>query len=365
MKIAIDARELRTSTGRYVERLLHYLQLLDQAHDYYVLLKPADLDGWHPSNLHFHKVACPHKEFTFAEQLSFKKQLDDLQADLVHFPMIQQPVQYHGTVVTTIQDLTTLRFRNPTKNPLVFTAKQQIYKRVTKRVAQKSAAIITPTQFVKDDIVRFSGINPDKITVTYEAADEFSEQAVEISSLLNKQFIMYNGRPQPHKNLRRLIEAFAVLHNRRQDLYLMIAGKKDGSHESYAALAQRLGVNDRVVFTDWISDGQLKWAMQHTAAYVWPSLSEGFGLPPLEAMLHGAPVVSSNASCMPEVLGSAAHYFDPFDVTQMSDAIDEVLTDKVLRQKLITAGKAQVTKYSWRRMSEQTLDVYRQVLGES
>jgi len=364
MKIVIDARGLRTSSGRYVERLVHYLQMIDDEHDYVILLTPEDMDGWQPTNPRFTKVACPHKDFTFDEQLGFRKQLDALQADLVHFVMAQQPVLYQGKVVTTLQDLTTMRFRNPTKNPVVFTIKQQVYKWVVKRVAKKSQAIITPSQFVKNDVVAFTGIDPAKVTVTLEAVDDFDEAPAPIAGFANKQFIMFNGRPTPHKNLRRLLEAFSVLHTQHPDLYLMLAGKKDASHTSYTALAQKLGVGEYVILTDWITDGQLKWAMQHTKAYIYPSLSEGFGLPPLEAMLNGAPVIASNATCLPEVLGDAAHYFDPYDIQAMAQAIDEVLSDQALRQRLIAAGKQQITKYSWRRMAEQTLAVYNQVLSE-
>jgi hypothetical protein len=166
--IVIDARELRTSSGRYVERLLHYLQTLDSPNDFQVLLKPADMAGWTPSNPKFTKVACPHKEFSFAEQLAFKRQLGALGADLVHFAFPQQPIRYRGKTVTTIHDLTTLRFTNPDKNPAVFKLKQQVYRRVIKRAAQKSVQVITGSQFVKDDVVQFAGISADKVTVTYE-----------------------------------------------------------------------------------------------------------------------------------------------------------------------------------------------------
>jgi glycosyltransferase involved in cell wall biosynthesis len=263
-----------------------------------------------------------------------------------------------------MHDLTTTRFRNPIKNQLVYAIKQQIYKQVTVRAARKSAAIFTPSEFVKKDVAEFTDVSPSKISVTYEAADIFDDQAISIPALEQKQFIMFNGRPLPHKNLHRLIEAFAQLHGRHPELYLMIGGKKDASQASYVALANRLGISNRVVITDWISDGQLKWAMKHTKAYVWPSLSEGFGLPPLEAMLYGAPVASSNATCMPEILGDAAHYFDPYDITAIADAIDELLTNKDLRQQLIVAGKAHAATYSWERMARQTLEVYKKVLGE-
>ncbi len=361
MKIAIDARELRTSTGRYIEWLLHYLQKIDTLNDYVVLLKPKDVAGWQSSNPKFVAVACPHKEFTFDEQLGFKKQLDGLGADLVHFGMVQQPILYKGKVVTTIHDLTTVRFINPDKNPYVLKAKQQVYKQVIKRAARKSLAVITPSEFVKNDLVEFTGIKPEKVTVTYESADPITEKLEIVSGLESKKFIMYIGRPTPHKNLGRLIEAFVLLQKTNPDLRLVLAGKKDAN---YRRIEQ--GVVDRgienVIFTDFVSEGQLKWLYENCQAYVFPSLSEGFGLPGLEAMIHGAPVVSSNATCLPEIYGEAAHYFDPLDVLAMAKAIDEVLTDPTLRKQLTDNGKQRTELYSWQRMAEQTLDIYKSVM---
>src|SRR3954464_5179521 len=109
-RIVIDAREWSTSTGRYISNLVRQLEKIDTSNDYVVLLKPHDIQSWQPQNPRFKKVVCPHKEFTFSEQISYKKQLDSLGADLVHFGMTHQPVLYGGKVVTTINDLTTLRF---------------------------------------------------------------------------------------------------------------------------------------------------------------------------------------------------------------------------------------------------------------
>lgn len=364
MIIAIDARELRTSTGRYVERMIHYLQQIDNEHDYLILLKPKDIEGWTPSNPRFTKVACPHKEFSFDEQLGFKKQLDGLKPDLVHFPMVQQPVFYRGRVVTTMQDLTTIRFKNPVKNPAIFWAKQQVYKWVNKQAANKSTAIITPTQFVKDDVAHFTGVSPDKITVTLEAADHIDEAPAPVDALADKQYLMYVGRPTPHKNLERLIEAHQQLRQTHPDLQLALVGKTDANYERITNMVGERKY-DGVVFTGFVSDAQLRWLYEHTACYVFPSLSEGFGLPALEAMAHGAPVASSNATCLPEVYGESVDYFDPLDVASMAKSIHEVITDEKLRAKLVEAGQKQVQKYSWRRMAEQTLAVYNQVLSNS
>jgi glycosyltransferase involved in cell wall biosynthesis len=361
--IVINARELRTSTGRYVERLLHYLQQIDHDHRYTVLLYPKDFDGWEPTNPNFTKVPCPHKEFSLDEQTGLLRQLNELKPDLVHFTMVQQPAYYKGKVVTTMQDLTTIRFRNPTKNPVVFTIKQQAYKWLNKRAANRSVALITPTEFVKQDVVNYTGVSPDKITVTLESADELPKGAEPVPGLENVRFIMYVGRPTPHKNLARLIDAFVLLRQKHPDLNLVLAGKKDAMYKIHERRVEEQGI-EGVVFTDFISDAQLRWLYEHTAAYCFPSLSEGFGLPPLEAALHGAPLVCSNATCIPEVCGDAAHYFNPLDVTEMADKINDVLTDDKLRQDLIQKGRVQVAKFSWKRMAQQTLDVYKKVLAE-
>jgi len=361
-KIVIDARELRTSSGRYVERLIHYLQAIDRDNNYSVLLKPDDMYGWEPINPNFKKIACPHKEFTFDEQVGLRHQINRLGADLVHFPFPQQPIWYRGKVVTTIQDLTTLRFDNPAKNRLIFRCKQRIYEHVIRRVVRKSSQVMVPSQFVKDDLAQFSGLSPDKITLTYEAADAITDIARPLPELENKQLVMYVGRPTPHKNLERLIEAFGLLRDQHPGLVLVLAGKKDANYQRIESAVKKQAVRD-VVFTGFVSEGQLRWLYEHCAAYVFPSLSEGFGLPGLEAMLHGAPVVSSNATCLPGIYGEAAHYFDPLDVRAMSDAINEVLTDEVLRESLIEKGHLQAAKYSWERMAQQTLAIYSKVLS--
>ena len=361
--IVIDARELRTSTGRYVERLLNYLQEVDTdlSHRYIVLLKPKDMDGWNPRSKRFTKVACRFKEFTFGEQLGFAWQLYKLRADLVHFPMIQQPILYQRKVVTTMQDLTTLRFSNPSKNQLIFKFKQRVYHWVNYWGARKSKAIITPTEFVKDDIAKFANLNSRKITVTYEAGDSIEAKPEVMPDLEGKQYLMYVGRPTPHKNLDRLVDAYAFMKESRPDLHLVLVGKTDKLFRRLAERVEKEAIRD-VHFTGFVSEGQLLWLFQNCAVYVFPSLSEGFGLPGLEAMASGATVESSNATCLPEVYGEAAHYFDPYDTENMVKAISDVLDKPELRKKLIAAGRKQVGKYSWKRMAEQTLAVYNSVL---
>jgi glycosyltransferase involved in cell wall biosynthesis len=175
---------------------------------------------------------------------------------------------------------------------------------------------------------------------------------------------MYVGRPLPHKNLYRLIASYADLKKSNPGLKLVLAGKKDSGYKRVEKWVEDREING-VIFTDFVSEGQLKWLYQKCQAYIFPSLSEGFGLPGLEAMRHGAPVVSSNATCLPELYGDAAYYFDPTDVDDMTKTINKVLKDTELRKKLISEGNKQYKKYSWTRMATQTLEVYKRVLEET
>jgi glycosyltransferase involved in cell wall biosynthesis len=362
-RIVIDARELRTTTGRYVERLLHYLQQRDGEERFIVLLKPNDFDRWQPTNPRFSKQVGRFKEFSFGEQLGFWRQLHALRADLVHFPMAQQPVLYGGAVVTSIMDLTTARFNNPAKQPLVFWFKQQLYKAVVRRVARRSRRLITISNFVRDDLAQFASIDPGKITTTYLAADRIDAAAEPLPALAGQRFILAVGRSLPHKNLARLLDAFALVHQQDPALRLVFAGPRDALSQQLEHKAQALGLRGAVDFAGFVSEGQLRWLYEHTCAYVLPSLSEGFGLPALEAMVHGAPVVASNATCLPEVCGDGAHYFDPVHPSAMAQAILEVVNDPALATRLAQAGARVAARYSWERCADQTLAVYRQALA--
>lgn len=361
MKIVIDAREYPTSTGRYIRKLIENLEKLESEHEFVVLLFSKDFDAYQPKAKNFSKQEADFKEFTFSEQIGFLRFCRNLKADLVHFGMVHQPVLYTRLKVTTVHDLTTARFRNPLTHPIVFKFKQLVYKFVIVSTALTNKIVITPTQYVKDDLAKFSGVNPQKIIVTHESADKIEVTAEALENLRNKRYLLYVGRVQPHKNIKRLIDAFGILQSNHPDLKLVLVGEKDALAEQNLEYAKKLGINN-VIATGYVSEGQLRWLYENCASYVFPSLSEGFGLPSLEAMKHGAPVASSNATCLPEVNDEAAHYFDPLDINDMASKIDDILNDQTLRADLIKKGAVQVKKYSWRRMAEQTLAVYEDAL---
>jgi len=361
MRIVIDARESGTSTGRYVDKLIQYLNKLKPDHEILVLTKSHRLEFVRSVAPDFKVIKSDYKEFTFAEQLGLYRQLKSLGADLVHFAMDRQPILYRGKVIATMHDLTTARYDNPSKNALVFKFKQIVYKKVLKDVAKKSAYIITPSKYVKHDVAQYADVSPDKIFVTYEAADLIKEVAQAVPRLKDKQFIMYVGRPLPHKNLKRLVDAFIILKKKYPKLMLVLAGKMDTNYHRLEGYVTEKRMADSVVFTGFVTEGELKWLYQNTAAYVFPSLSEGFGLPGLEAMMHGAPVVSSDATCLPEIYGDSAYYFDPNNTFDIASKISNVLSSAGIRAELIRKGKSRAAQFSWDRMARQTLKLYEKV----
>lgn len=363
MLIAIDARESGTTTGRYVDKLIEYIAKSNSEHDFNIITRPNRVDFFKKIAPKFYGFETEVNEFGFAEQTKLLTQIKDIDADLVHFPIVQQPIFYRGKVVTTMQDLTGTKteFRNPNKSLLQFKIKQFVYKRVIKIASKKSVELITPSEYVKKDVMKFTGQPASKFTVTYESGDKIKDKADPYKKLVGKKFIMYLGRPFPHKNLERLIEAFEILQAEHPDLHLALVGKKDANYDRLEAGAKAKGIKN-IIFTDFVSEGQLRWLYENTAAYVFPSLSEGFGLPPMEAMNHGAPVVSSNATCLPEIYGDSVLYFNPLDVNDMADKIDKVLSDPKLSQELVKKGHKLLTKYSWEKMAKQTLAVYEKAL---
>jgi glycosyltransferase involved in cell wall biosynthesis len=365
--IVIDARIRRSTTGRYTDRLIEHLQQLDIFHRYTILLQPDD--PWEPKNQNFTALPCPYPQFSLnpLHQISFAWQLYRLKPDLVHFTMTQQPLLYFGKIVTTTHDTTMYSFVRRGSTPLpLYKIKMGLYKFLVWWSHRKSKHIIVPTRTVADEFARLQPFTKKKLVVTYEA----SEPALAIQSVKPKgvdgDFLLYVGTAFPHKNLPRLIEAFEQLLEKRPDLKLVMTGKREEKHMvELIEWAKKRRSFTNIVLAGFVSDAELKWLYEHCQAYVFASLSEGFGLPPLEAMAHGAPVVSSEASVMPEVYSDAAHYFNPLNTKDMAAKIENVLSDKKLRADLIEKGYAQLKRYSWRKMGEETLIVYKEDLGET
>ena len=364
--IVIDARTRLSSTGRYIDRLIEHLQIIDTQNRYTILLRPDDT--WKPSSKKFKTLVCRYRQFSFniLDQINFAVFLKKLNPDLVHFGMApQEPLFYGGKRVTTLHDLTMLRFARAGRLPRWLHFIRMTGYRILLRLSLKKAArIIVPTEFVKQDVLKYLPINSRKVITTLEAAEAPLKADAVKPGQVSDSFILYVGSAFPHKNLERFVQAFNIVQEKHPELHLILVGKKELYYKQLERFAKNSINGAHITFTGFIEEESLKWLYEHAQAYVFPSLSEGFGLPGLEAMVHGCPVVSSNATCLPEVYGDAAHYFDPLDVQDMETKINEVLNDESLRSQLIANGYQQIKKYSWSRMAQQTLSIYTEVLND-
>ncbi len=360
MHIVIDARNRRASTGRYTDRLIEHLQTIDTDNTYTILVKPDD--NWQPTNQNFSTQSCRFKQFSFnpLEQISFAWRLYRLKPNLVHFTMTQQPVLYFGNIVTTTHDLTMLHHTRPSRfPPWLHIIGMSLYRFLLWWSHRKSKKIIVPTDYVAADLAKYQPFTKDKIVRTYESAEPAADGPAEPLSGVSKPFIFHVGQPLPHKNIERLIKAFEILKTSQHELQLVLPGKISGIfREDLNRWIAASPAKDSIIVPGFISDAQLKWLYQNAECYVLPSLSEGFGLPGLEAMVYNCPLVSSSATCLPEVYKDAAAYFDPTIIEDIAEKTTSVIEDKKLADTLVERGQDVLKQYSWRKMAEETLQVY-------
>ena len=240
------------------------------------------------------------------------------------------------------------------------------------RFLRRADAIVTVSECSKRDAVRLYGIDPARIRVIYDGVDARFQPVTDPARLaqvraryaLPERYVLYVGTIEPRKNLTTLLEAFSATYNRQSAIgnwQLVIGGKKGWLYESFFARLRELGLEDEVVLPGYIADEDLPAVYSAASVFVFPSLYEGFGLPPLEAMACGTPVVCSNASSLPEVCGEAALLVSPTDVPALVQAMVRGLSDEPLRATLRARGLVQAAKFSWERTARETLAVYREV----
>ncbi len=364
--IVIDARTIDSSTGHYTQYLLHHLNASYAKKYRFIVLTPSKtVAKWYERYEKLDIQSADEKSYSVREQTSLIARLESHRPDLVHFTMPQQPFLWIGPSVTTIHDLTLVRYDNIDMNRLIYKMKKGVFISLIRTVIMRSKAIITPTQFVKNDIVEYMGEKyADKIHVTLEAGEIIGAEPEPIKALAGKQFLTFVGNAFPYKNVRRTIIAYAKLKKKYPDLHLALGGKKDFFYEEHEAYVKKHKIPD-VHFLGYISDGEKRWLLQNCLAYVAASLSEGFNMPITEAMNEGAPVIASNASCHPEVAGDAALYFDPHSTEELVACVEELMHNRKLRDELIIKGKEHVSGFSWKRMADQTVAAYEFALKRS
>ncbi len=369
MKIVIDGRWIKqTGIGRYVEETLRDVLARDSENSYVLLVRPEDRERLDYKADNLELVDAPEPWFTFREQTSFWWRVRKQKADLVHFTNFDFPLLYRGKFVITIYDLTLLEFKNIHRKkmlPIYYYLKDAVMRFVLRQGIKRSELIFVPTEYVKQGLVQRYGVSSRKIVVT-SAAAEIPHKRPRVDLLkfgIHKDYLLYVGNAYPHKNLERLIIAFGKLITEYMlDYQLVIAGRKDHFHEQLEKEVADVRLDDRVIFTGYVTDAELAGLYKKASLYVFPSLSEGFGLPALEAMSYGVPVASSNATCLPEVAGEAAEYFDPKDEAEMAKVMAALLADKDRQQALVEREHKQVEKFSWASTAELILKGYLRVL---
>ncbi len=371
MKIVIDGRFIKqTGIGRYIEEMVEQVLLLDKKNEYVLIIRKKDKDLISLKAKNLSLLPVDMDWYNFKEQIKLAKIIESQQPDLVHFTNFNFPLRYRGKFVMTIHDLTLLHFQNIRKRgvgTLKYKLRDQARRLAMRQGVKWAKLILVDSAYVKEDIAKTYHIRRNKIVVAPLAGEAAYQRArIDLEKYgINKPFLFYTGNAYPHKNLERLILAFGQLTTKYLlDYQLVIGGKKDDFHEGLEEEVKKSGLSERVIFTGFVSDAELAGLYKAATLYVLPSLSEGFGLPGLEAMSYGLPVVSSNATCLPEVLEDAAVYFNPRNVNDMAAVIAKVLADKDLQAKLTKKGYRQIKKYSWRKTAKITHEVYCQVLRQ-
>ena len=351
--IAIDARLIdQTGVGRYTRNLYAGLKKIDKKNKY-LLLKPKI--AWH----------------SLSEQIIFPLWLLSQKIDLIHFPYFSFPLLCPKKFVVTIHDLIPWHFKTGKASALpvwLYSIKHFFYKQLLYWGARRAKKIVAVSQYTKKEIIKCLKVKPEKVSVIYEGVDEkilntknqISKKHIKNEKSNNKYFL-YVGNAYPHKNLERLINAFIEFFNHHSSSItpkLILVGPDDYFYKKLKLKVKQLGLHNRVIFYGSASDEQLIGLYKNALAFINPSLMEGFGLPGLEAMACGCPVVCSKIEVFKEIYGEAALFFDPKDKEDIKSKIKEITNSKEKRQKLVKKGLIQLNKYSWKKCAQQTLKIY-------
>lgn len=366
MKIGLDARLYKeTGVGRYIKNLTDNLQLTDRENDYVLFILKKDDPDIKLDNPRWKKVIADVKWHTFEEQVKMPYILNRENCGLVHFPYFNVPLLYGRPFIVTVHDLTILSMatgRATTHSKPYYEMKRLGFKIALQHGISKSKKIITVSDTVKNEIKNNFNIRGEKISVTYESGEispdsgSFPETGFQID--LRGNYLLYVGNAHPHKNIEVLVKAFIIVRETHPELNLVLIGKDDFF---YQRLQREL--NDRekagIKFAGNVPDKELASYYQNAGMFIFPSLSEGFGIPGLEAMNYGCPVVCSDIPVFREIYGEAALMFDPKNPKDLAVKISRLLDDKNLKQEYIEKGRRQAEKYSWKKMADETLAIYK------
>jgi glycosyltransferase involved in cell wall biosynthesis len=374
VKIAIDIRRMTEfGVGTYIRNVVRTLGRLDHENEFFLIGPPAKVEeiGALPAN--FQTVPLLASERSLQGYREFRNALKRLNADLVHIPNLFSvpralPCPYVMTVHDMLEHMTGARAQSGLWRSLYF--------QMTKRVLAGAARIFAVSNFTRNEIEKLFDIPPERVEVVYNAIDErflrghatpADRDLIARRYQVTYPFLLYAGRISPHKNVVRMIEAFSALKTELErdqaypDLKLIIIGDDLSGNPDLRRTVVRSGVQNEVRFLGFIPIEVLRIFYDEAKVFVFPSLYEGFGLPPLEAMAHGTPVVTSNVSSLPEVVGNAAVLVNPENVFEIMRALHRVLMDKPLRIRMKERGYQQAAKFSWEKSVRRILDAYGQI----
>ncbi len=358
--------------GRYVEQLVHELGQQNQKNRFVLFLKEAtqvekgdegDKVEKGDEGDKVEKRIVPVHWYTLKEQLVMGRVIDREHLDLVHFPHWNVPLFLRTPFVVTIHDLILLEeprsARATTRHPLVYALKYAAYKIILKNALSKSRAIIAVSQYTKSSILKFFPEIPEsKIFVIYEGVTNLPKTPPDLPLPRGVDTVLYIGNAYPHKNLDALLCAFSLFLKTHPDAKLVLAGRDDVFYQRLQKDAAQLNLTDHIQFIPNPTDQDLAKLYRSATLFVFPSKCEGFGLPPLEAMSFNVPVVASNTSSLPEILGDAAVFFNPKDPQDIARAMEHVFDNPALQEELRKKGLECIKRYSWKNMAEQVLSIY-------
>lgn len=371
MRIGIDGRYIEDhfpGIGRYTYNLINKMPEVAPDADFVIFHDPRLLNtrydvedlARHP-NLQLVSVDVP--TLSLKEQYRLPSLAKSLSLDLLHSPYYIKPYWLPCPSVVGIHDLIPMIY--PQHLPHRWTA--WIFRAAASLAVRRASHVITLSESTKADLVRLSGTSPENITVTYLAADERFRplERKECNSVLHRyglprKFILYLGINKPHKNLVFLLQVFSQVET---EVKLVLAGKEDPRYPQARQEAERLNLGERVVFLGEVADNDLPMLYNGAELFVFPSLYEGFGLPVLEAMACGTPVICSSTSSLPEIVGDAPLTLDPLDRDAWVAALAELLEKAALRAEMRTKGLRRAQTFSWEDTARRTWLVYQRILG--
>lgn len=370
VRIAIDGRKWRDyGIGTYVRNLIRHLSRIDPQTTYFVLCDPLDEPAVRVGE-NVVPVVEAAKGYSLDEHLTIPRRLRRLSVDLFHSPHYVLPLRCPVPTVVTVHDCIHLRFPEYLPNRLAHT-----YARYMIGHALRTATrVLTVSEASRRDMLHFfPKADGGRITVIPNAIDESllgvptpdELEQVKERYQLGGPFVLFVGNIKPHKNLHRLVEAFAQVKRRpaHQSLKLVVIGEESGGYTSLRRTVETTGVRQDVRFFGYVPEPTLAALYRLASVFAFPSLYEGFGLPPLEAMACGTPVVTSRISSLPEVVGDAALLVDPENVDDIASGLSRVLEEPGLKDDLTRRGSERVRHFSWDASARATRRAYFEAMG--